>query len=403
MGSVKRGYLTAQKSVHKVNYIAWEGVSTMTSPQAAMSAAAALERANQQQEDWSKATSLRRIGIFGNGMPETLIAAAGGLPVHVSLGRTASKHPIDAIIEPFVDEEVRHFLIRLMKGDFAGFAGIVFARDDAPAMTAYQYSNEWIRQDRERGPTPPLFLWNLVHTDTPPVQHFNRIQAEKLFAFLESVGLARFNGSALAEAAGAEGRRADALAQLQNAVGLTLSGTTAATWRNAGRFMGADDHAGLLTHALASGAETPAQNRRIGIVGSPLACPRTYAMIEQFGTVVSNQQNFGQMWPGPGNAKASLDELLAATAADASCVRITPTSAYRAALVQNLVEAKCALVICQLAQTDDTFGWEIPALFAELAAHGIVCVNLGFRDANPDARWLERASGLISQALEAGK
>lgn len=374
----------------------------MTSPEAAVSAAAALERASQQREDWSKATSLGRVGIFGNGMPETLIAAAGGLPVHVSLGTTTARHPIEAVIEPFVDDEVRHFLVRLMKGDFAGLAGIVFARDDAPAMIAYQYANEWIRQDREREPTPPLFLWNLVHTDTKPVQDFNHIQAEKLFAFLENVGLAYPSDSAVADAAAAEASRAEALMQLRQAVGVTLSGSTAATWRNAGRFMSAAEHAGLVTDALGSPAETLVSTR-IGIVGSPLTCPRTYRMIEQFGTVVCDQQTFGQTWPGPGNAEADLDGILSATAADPSCFRITPASVYRAALVRNLVDAKCAVVLCQLAQTDDTFGWEIPALFAELGSHGVACVNLGFRDSNPDTGWLERASRLIEQALEARK
>ena len=374
----------------------------MTGLEAAASAAATLERANQQQEDWLSATGLRRVGIFGNGMPETLIAAAGGLPVHVSLGTTAARHPIEAVIEPFVDEEVRHFLVRLMNGDFAGLAAIVFARDDAPAMIAYQYATEWILQGRERGPAPPLFLWNLVHTDTRPVQDFNRIQAEKLFAFLAVVGLTRPDDHSLADATEAEARRAAALVQMRDAVGVTLSGATAATWRNAGRFMRADDHAGLLMAALGLPAETLASTR-IGVVGSPLACPRTYRMIEQFGTVVCDQQNFGQMWPGPGNAAPTLDGILRATAADASCFRITPTSAYRATLVRNLVDARCSLVLCQLAQTDDTFGWEMPALFAELGAHGITCLNLGFRDAKPDAGWLAQASQSIRQTLQAGK
>jgi len=375
----------------------------MTSLEAAVSAAAALEHAGMPQEFCSNSADLPRVGLFGNGMPETMIAAGGALPVHVSLGTTEASHSITAVIEPFVDDEVRHFLVRLMNGDFADLVGIVFARDDAPALIAYQYASEWIRQDRERGATPPLFLWNLVHTGTKPAEVFNRIQAEKLFSFLEGVGLARPDESKLAEAARAEAERAEALVQLQGAVGLTRSGKTAAAWRNAGRFMGAAEHARLLRDALGGPAEALNATRRIGLVGSPLASSRTYEMIEQFGTVVCDQQNFGQMWPGPGNAKASLDDILAATAADPSCFRITPTSAHRAALVDNLVESRCALVICQLAQTDDTFGWEIPALFAELAAHDIACVNLGFRDAEPDAAWLEQASQLISQALEGGK
>lgn len=373
----------------------------MTGFGAAASAAAALERAAQQQDDWSRAASAPRIGIFGNGMPETLVTAAGALPVHLGLGTTDQTHTIAEVIEPFVDEEVRYFLIRLMQGAFSDFAGIIFARDDAPALIAYQYATEWVRQDRERQKTPPLFLWNLTHTDTAAVRVFNRIQADKLFAFFESLGLKRPRDADIAAAAAAESLRAEALDKVQQAVGVTLSGTTAAIWRNAGRFVSASEHAKLLIDALEVTTEPLPPPIRIGIVGSPLSCTRTYRMIEGFGTVVSDQQAFGRLWPGPGNNKRGLDEILTATAADASCPRISPASTHRAALVQALVDAGCTLAVCQLAQTDDTFGWEIPALFSELSARGIACINLGFRDARPDNAWLDGASKMIARTLEA--
>jgi hypothetical protein len=373
----------------------------MTGLEAAASAAAALERAMEQQEEWPRTASQPRVGIFGNGMPETLVAAAGAVPVHLALGTTTESHPISEIIEPFVDEEVRHFLIRLMQGAFADLAGIIFARDDAPALIAYQYATEWIRQGLEREKTPPLFLWNLVHTDTPPVRAFNRLQAEKLHALFQSIGLKFPDEEDISAAALAEQRRAEALSAMDAAVGVTLSGTRAARWRNAGRFMSASDHADLLIGALADTRESLPPPVRIGIVGSPLACERTYAMIETFGTVVCDQQSFGQMWPGSGNAAPRIDDILVATAANPSCPRISPTSAHRAALLQTLLDARCFLVVCQLSQTDDTFGWEVPALATELAAHGMTLINLGFRDARPDDAWLEVAARRIADALEA--
>lgn len=369
---------------------------------AAASAAAALERAMELQENWSGSASVARVGIFGNGMPETLVAAAGAVPVHLALGTSTENHPISEIIEPFVDEEIRHFLIRLMQGAFADLAGIIFARDDAPALIAYQYATEWIRQDLERAKTPPLFLWNLVHSDTPPVRVFNRVQAEKLFAFFESIGLKAPDDADILAAAQGEQRRAEALRMVQAAVGVTQSGTRAARWRNAGRFMLAEEHADLLTAALAETAQNPAPVR-IGIVGSPLCCEKTYRVIEGFGTVVCDQQGFGEVWPGPGNTAVSLADIVAGTAADPSCHRIAPTSRYRSTMVKALVDVRCTLVVCQLSQTDDTFGWEIPALASELAAQGMTLVNLGFRDARPDDAWLQAASQQIAQALEASK
>jgi hypothetical protein len=228
------------------------------------------------------------------------------------------------------------------------------------------------------------------------------VQAEKLFAFFESIGLEAPDDAGILAAAQGEQRRAEALRMVQAAVGMTLSGTCAARWRNAGRFMPAGEHADLLTAALAETAENPSPVR-IGIVGSPLCCEKTYRMIEGFGTVVCDQQGFGQVWPGPGNAALSLDDILAEEAADPSCHRIAPTSSYRAAMVRALMDARCTLVVCQLSQTDDTFGWEIPALASELAAQGMTLVNLGFRDARPDDQWLQDAGRHIAQALEASK
>jgi hypothetical protein len=387
--------------VHKVNYITWEGVPTMTGLEAAVTAAAALERAVQLAEDAATGNGLMRVGIFGNGLPETLIAAAGGLPVHVSLGTTTAEHPIQSVIEPFVDEEVRHFLVRLMLGEFSGLQAIVFSRDDAPALIAYQYATEWIRQDRLCGKTPPLFLWNLVHTQSAPVQKFNRIQAEKLFAFLASSGLSTPSAASISAAAEDEVLRAQALDAMAAQLGTTLSGATAARWRNAGRFLPARQHVELLNAALGGAAEPVSRRHRIGLVGSPLASAATYVAIEQFGTIVCDEQSFGNMWPGPGNVAPTLEAILEATAADASSFRIAPTRAYRDRLVRRILAAQCSLVICQLSQTDDTFGWDIPALFAQLRSEGVICVNLGFRDAQPDSAWLEEAQRRIANDLEA--
>lgn len=374
---------------------------TNPAPSSDTRAGAELDRAFEQRDGYADAAPVPRIGLFGNGIPETLIAATGALPVHLSGGRQAEASPIDAVIEPFVDDEVRIFLNRLMNGAFSGLRGIVFARDDAPALIAYQYATEWMRQGRAGSETVPLFLWNLVHTDTPAVHAFNLIQTEKLFAFLQPIGLSRPTPAAITEAAAAETGRRKALDLMQAAVGISLSGATAFRWRNAGRVMAAGEHARLIGAALSDSLESPPDGVRLGLVGSPVASVSTYDMLETFGPVVCDLQPWGRVWPGPGNTGRDLDEILVATASDASCPRITPTTAHRAAMVEALVGARCDLVVCQLAQTDDTFGWEIPGLAADLAARGIAFVNLGFRDAEPDAAWRERAATLIANALEA--
>jgi hypothetical protein len=123
-------------------------------------------------------------------------------------------------------------------------------------------------------------------------------------------------------------------------------------------------------------------------------------MLERFGDLVCDLQPWGGVWPGSGNAERRLEDILAETAGDASYHRITPAGTYRRWMVDSLVSARCDLVICQLSQTDDTFGWDIPGLSANLAAHGIGLLNLGFRDRDPGEAWLGQAAQLIAKRLE---
>jgi hypothetical protein len=291
---------------------------------------------------------------------------------------------------------VRIFLNRFAAGAFDGLRGIVFARDDAAALTAYQYAAEWVRQGHTVGTPPRLFLFNLVHATTRPVADFNRVQLRKLQDFLGEVGFAAPSNQALAHAASVAAERQAVLAGL---VALA-DPPTSSRWRNAGRFLTAERHSELLDAALVGMNASPSVSTRLALVGSPIASPNFFEMLSQFGNLVCDLQGFGHRWPGSWETQPDVDGLVAAMAADAFCPRISPPQLHRKALIEAIATGSCGLVICQLAQTDDTFGWEIPRLRAELAERGIGFVNLGFRDQHPDAGWLSGAARQISAALE---
>lgn len=336
------------------------------------------------------------VGIFGHGAPETLISASGSVPVHVNFGRLdgSGVGAIDQLIEPFVDHEVRIFLNRFAAGAFTGFAGIVFVRDDAAALTAYQYATEWVRQGRAPRGTPPLFLFNLVHAASDPVRTFNDIQIEKLVSFLTAIGLDDPEAG-LAGATAQAVRRQRALGRVSH----SARGARAMVWRNAGRFLAPERHADLLEAAIVEDASPPAP-LRLGLVGSGLASADAYAAFAGFGDIVCDLQPFGQIWPGPWECEPSRAAMRDLMAGDPFCLRISPPQRHRQAMLDAIEAARCDLVLCQLAQTDDTFGWEIPGLAKALQARDIGFVNLGFRDAVPGPAWIERARKLIGQALE---
>lgn len=360
-------------------------------------AGAVLKAAYDAADRNNDGQDLPRIGIFGPGIPEGLIAASGSVCVHANFGADPKQEPMHAVIEPFVDHEVRVFLNRFALGDFNDLAGMVFARDDAAALTAYQYATEWVRQGHGRSGAPPLFLFNLVHSRAAAAQKFNRVQCDKLVDFLVRVGLERPDDGALSIMVASLRRRAEALEDAT----ATVPGAVMTQWRNAGRFMDVASHADLLERAVAEFKPTERAGPRLGLVGSATNDPSFFSVLDRVGVLVADLQAYGQFWPGVWEQESAREAMLDSLAGDPSCPRIVPPQSHRQSLVERLVAARCDLVVCQLAQTDDTFGWELPALRAELAAQGIRFLHLGFRDHRPDADWLAEAERQVVEALEA--
>lgn len=367
-------------------------------------AAARLDLAFAQKGAADDAGDARpRVGVFGNGLPEALLLAVGCRPVDVKSvpdGAARSAGDIDAYVEPFVDDHARLFLNRLFGGAFAGLPAIVFSRDDAAGLVAYQYALEFMRLHGRPAGIPRLLLWNAVPGEGAAVAAFNRRQAEQLWADLAGIGARAASEGALAEAIAREARRAAVLAELESCrqgAAPTVSGAEALRWRNAGRFLAPEEHARLLDAVIAALRNRPPRTGlRIGLVGAATDAESLYAALEAEGTVVCDPQPFGTAWPGPVPASPSLDALLEAAARDPLLQRAKSATARRAAIVAACVGAGCDLVAAQIDQNDDTFGWEWPSLAAELARHGITTVNLGFRDYRPDTQWCDAARARIA-------
>lgn len=347
------------------------------------------------------------VGIFGNGLPHALVAAAGLSPVDVksapdhSLGRTDPA--VASVLEPFLDDYSAIFINRLFLGDFDGLVAIVFPRDDAAALTAYQYSLELRREGCGRA-APKLLLWNLVHGTSPAISAFNAQQAERLAADLRTLGGHR-DPSSIEKALTAERDRATALTRLDALLAAdapAISGGEAMRWRNAGRYLEAGRHASLLTLACDEVDMRPArrQGRRIGLIGAALDDPRVYAAIEAFGTIVADVQPFGRVWPSRAAGAPSLSGLVAAEAASALVPRARPEAKPLDAIVAELVGARCTIAVAQIDQNDDSFGWDLPGLRRRLAGRGIPLIDLGFRDHRPAGGWLAEAGARLAAAME---
>jgi hypothetical protein len=346
------------------------------------------------------------LGVFGDAFPVELARAAGFMALDVGAepdaDRSLRSDRVAEFIEPFVDERARRFLHRLSTGAFDNFAGIVFSRDDAAAHLAFLYAGE-LRRQAIGVFRPELLLWNLTHTASPAVAKFNLAEAQVLEDRLRTLGGRRWEAAGLGAAVADERGRREALAGLEalrrNGI---VSGSEMLRWRNAGRYMSAGRHAELLFDAASGLAgRSPRRGARLGLVGSGIDQCWLYDMLEEFGTVVADPHPLGSAWPHPRPVTDSLDQIVAAVASNPLAPRHLPVAQHRAAIVQACVEAGSEIVVAQLDENDDTFGWDWPSIRADLEANGTAWLELGFRPYLPDEGWVAAARAKLSAAVEA--
>ncbi|PJE31447.1 hypothetical protein SAMN06297129_1644 [Pseudooceanicola antarcticus] len=333
------------------------------------------------------------VGIFGDGLPEALIHAAGATPVEVKAppladATTGPQRPeVTEIAEPFLDDFAARFLHRLADGAFDHMAMVVFARDDVAALTAYQYATEMRRLGMLPATGPRLHLWSLLHSEGAAAERFNRTELDRLESALQQVTGQGIDTDALARAQQQEARRLAALARL-------ASHPQAFALRNAGRWLEAGHHANLLDSLP---APEPATGRRIGLVGTACDLPVLHQLAQELGHVAADLTPYGDIWPGNHAGPEGVGALIDSVATHPLHLRANPASKFDTALADGL--EGCDLVLAAVDRNDDGFGWDLPALSALCKARGTPLVMLGFRPFRPDAAWLEAARNKIAEVL----
>lgn len=353
-----------------------------------------------------------RIGIFGNRFPEVVLHAAGCHTTDVKAipdVELDDHHPgIASLIEPFLDDYTQAFLHRLFTGRFSALQAILFCRQDASALVAYQYAQEYLRQGRCENPTviPRLLLWNAEFGDTEAIHRFNLFQVRTLWQSLNDCGIAEPNEAALQQAFQLNAERQALLCKLDEkltAARPLLSGSEALCWRQAGRYMTTEQHLESLQAALDELAHRPGQGgHRFGLYGSFTDDMNLYQLIDQHGALVCDQQPMAEGWPVPALGDSpSVDSLMQSIETDPLVSRGRSSLETLKALVARYKASECQTVILQLDDHDDTLGWDIPQLKQRLAESGINALHLGFRPLRPDAAWLADAGTHIQKAVEA--
>lgn len=358
-----------------------------------MTALEEMLQAFERRADGMRAEGAPMVGLFGDGLPEALIHAAGARPVEVKAPPLADatagplRPEVSEIAEPFLDDFSARFLHRLAAGAFDHMALLVFARDDVAAQAAYQYATEMRRLGMLPSTGPCLHLWSLLHTEGAAAQRFNRTELDRLETALHKVTGQGIDAQALADAQAREARRMTSMARL-------AGHAQAFMLRNAGRWLDAAHHADLLdslpTPAVAGG-------RRIGIVGTACDLPVLQELAQELGHVAADLTPYGDLWPGNHAGPALAGDLIDQVATHPLHLRANPASKFDQALAEGLRD--CDLVLAAVDRNDDGFGWDLPALTALCEARGTPLVMLGFRPFRPDTAWRDAARKKIAEVL----
>lgn len=346
-----------------------------------------------QRADGVKLGSTPLVGLFGDGLPEALVRGAGAdcadvkappLDDHIS---GPNVDAVDEIAEPFLDVFAARFLHRFAAGAFDDFALIVFSRDDAAGLAAYQYATELRRLGHVAATGPRLFLWNLLHTKSDPARIFNAAQWSKLEKVLaETTGLAP-DPARRAAAHEAEAARAAAILRVADH-------DEAFVLRNSGRWLAPQAHIALLDQVPLGRSS---RQRQVGLVGTACDIDALHSIAQAFGRVAVDLTPYGDIWPNCHVGAGSVDALLDHVASAPLHIRTNPPERFCAALDASLMP--CDVILSSVDANDDSFGWEVPRLAAGARVRGQVFVDLGFRPFRPDAAWIAQARGRIEKAL----
>jgi hypothetical protein len=130
----------------------------MTQPETQFSVWLALLRENPYAAARDAAsTGTRVVGYVGDGVPVSLILAAGALPLRLRGSPGSSHARADAFIESSFSAELAVIAEQWMAGALDFLDAVVFARSDDSGQRLYYYLSELQRRGLVRGPRPLLF------------------------------------------------------------------------------------------------------------------------------------------------------------------------------------------------------------------------------------------------------
>jgi hypothetical protein len=329
--------------------------------------------------------------VYGHGFPREVLWLAG----YEAVDETRPSTPVTAqagsrisiFLEPFLDPYVRSFLLRLERGDFDRNPAVVFLRESPGALHAYQYALEFRRLGLLPEDGPALLIFNLLLSSAEEALLFNAAELDRLEKFLIEVQSPR--ATSFEETLKRVSLRASILGQIAEAQSEgSISAAAAFSARNAAMpvpLARSIERLELLPDASLSGPR--AHDRRLALLGSPLAGDGLHRLVEEYGILALDLQS----GPAAPTAPQNLMQAVLRFTENSFSPRQARPDAYVESLGPLLAAHRIETVLWQVDPADDLWGWLMPNVRDLCERMDIGFIDLGFIPAWPDNACLDGA------------
>jgi benzoyl-CoA reductase/2-hydroxyglutaryl-CoA dehydratase subunit BcrC/BadD/HgdB len=242
------------------------------------------------------------VGITSNTIPWELVRAAGFFPV--MLDPTEMKTPTaDEFMEPGVFQaRIRRIFESVVSGEFDFLRAIICSRTSEQEYKLFLYLKE-VARERPGQEMPPVYLYDLLHTQSEESRTYGLGRTEKLKQELETMaGRAMKNFDLLRAIEESNAARAAVVRLLRlRTSAQRLSGTEAIPLVGAFWLMNRGEYVKLASDAAdLFERRAPMTGARVLVAGAPLDRAPLHAAIEAHGAIVTVEDDWrGTRSAGP--------------------------------------------------------------------------------------------------------
>lgn len=304
------------------------------------------------------------VGLTSNTIPWELLRAAGIFPVMLRPQQRATPAADEFMEKNVFQTRIRQIFESAVSGEWSFLRAIIIPRTSEQEYKLFLYLREIGREGLRNG-VPPVFLYDLLHSQSAETHAYGISRTEELKRQLEEIAghpiSARDLGEAVSESNAARAAVRRLLSLRQGAP--RLSGTEALPLIGAYWFMGRAEYTKLATEAAgAFERRKPLPGPRLVVKGAPLDHIQLHAALESHGAIVVAEDD----WWGTRSVGADIssdgDALKAIFAhyyLDAPSPRVFPLDAADRWFESRVREGVDGVVF-YLPPEDYVLGWDYP-------------------------------------------